>query len=215
MKKRFLLCIALGMGFAASAQTAFDLASAASDRERSRINAERLALEAGFDAQDAACYKKFFVNMCLNEVKEKRRDAMAELKRQEVALNDEMRKRKAAEQVAKTAEKSSPEVQQQAAERRAKSLEDERARVERMRAKTQERGDIKQQEASNAAEAAGKLKGSQERALTRGEKQAAVADEVEKYNAKQREVMDRKASREKKMREQTKPAAKPLPTPAS
>ncbi|HYW57904.1 MAG TPA: hypothetical protein VE934_13145 [Polaromonas sp.] len=172
-------------------------------------------MEAGFDAEDAACYKKFFVNMCLNEVKERRRDAMAELKRQEVVLNDETRKRKAEEQIAKTAEKNSLEVQQQAAERRAKALEDERSRVERTRLKAQERGDLKQQEPTNAAEAANKIKGSEERAQARGEKQAASAEEVKKYNDKQREIRERKASREKELREQTKPAAKPLPTPAS
>ncbi len=213
MKNRLFLLLAVATSFAAVAQTGFEAASAASDLERNRINAERLSLEAGFDAEDAVCYKKFFVNRCLNGVKEKRREAMAELKLREVALNDEVRKRKAAEQIGKTEEKNSPEAMQQAAQRRAKSLEDERARVDRTRLKAQERGELKQQEASSAADAANKLKGSQEKAQVRGEKQAVIAEEVKKYNDKQREIAERKAAREKDLREQTKPAAKPLPTP--
>lgn len=211
--KRWIFSLLIGAAAGAGAQSAGDAALAGGDREREKLNAVRLAQEAAFDAQEAACYKKFFVNNCLIEVKSHRREAMAELKRQEVALNDEKRRIKAAEQITSIEQKSSPEVQQQAAERRVKSLEDERARLERSRKKAEERGEMKQGEAQNAATTAGKLKGSQERAQVRVDKQAAIAQEVEKYKDKQEEVRERKASREKKQREQTKPPAAPLPTP--
>lgn len=213
MKKLILSLLVSVLSFTANGQPGDDLASAAADRERERINAERVTLEAKFDAEEAVCYKKFAVNNCLNAVKSRRRDAMAELRQQEVALNDAKRRQKAAEQIRKTEEKSSPEVLQQAAERRTKSLEDVKAREERSRKKAEERIDLKQNEALNAAGAANKMKGSQERAQARTDKQAAVAEEVQKYNDKQQEVAERKASREKKQREQTKPAAKSLPTP--
>jgi len=213
MKKLFLLLFAAGLALPVVAQPADDLLAAAVDREQQRINTERVALEAKFDAEEALCYKKFFVNSCLNDIKPQRREAMTELRQREVALGDQKRKLQAVGQIRKTEEKSSLEVQQQAAERRAKALQDTQQRQERSEKKADERIDIKQNESINAAEAASKAKGSAERAQTRAEKKAAVADEVVKYNEKQQEVMERKASREKQQREQTKPPAKPLPAP--
>ena len=213
MKKLFLSLLVSAISFAASGQTGDELVSAATDRERARINAERLALEAKFDAEEATCYTKFFVNSCLNAIKPRRREAMTDLRRQEVALDEGQRKQKAADQIRKIEEKSSPEVQQQAAERRAQALDDQRSRVERAQKKADERIDLKQNEALRAADAVNKMKGSQERAQARVDKQAAIAEEVQKYKEKQQEVMERKANREKKQREQTKPAAQPLPAP--
>lgn len=213
MKKTLLLLLALTFGVVAAAQSGEDLFSAAAQKERERITTERVALEAGFDREDAACYKKFFVNSCLKEVQTRRRQAMGLLRQLEVALNDRERKEKAAQQIQKTEEKSSAEALQQAAERRTQALQETRERAERTQQKAEERGILKQNEALNAADAANKARGSQERAQARADKKAAIADEVEKYNDKQQDVKERKASREQKLREQTKAPAKSLPTP--
>ncbi|WP_372826579.1 hypothetical protein [Polaromonas sp.] len=213
MKKALLLLLALGLGVMAAAQPRDDLVSAAIQQERERINTERVALETGFDVEEAACYKKFFTNSCIKEIQPRRREAMTRSRQQEVALNDRNRKEKAAAQIRKIEEKSSLEALQQAAERRTQALEETLRREERSQLKADERGLLKQNEAVNSAEAANKAKGSAERAQARADKKAAVADEVVKYNDKQKEVMERKASREKQQREQTKPPAKPLPTP--
>ncbi len=213
MKKLFLFLLLSAMGFASIGQTQDEAVTAATDRERQRINAERATLEAAFDAEEAACYNRFFVNNCLNAIKPRRREAMADLKLREGALNEQERRQKAAEQVRKTEEKSSPEAERQAAERRATALEDTKAREERTRQKAIERVDMKQNEAVNAAEAAGKDQGSKERAQARADKQAASAKEAQSYRDKQQEAQERKASRELRLREQTKPAAKPLPAP--
>ncbi len=212
MKKTLFLLFVLPLSLLAAAQSE-NLFFAAAQKERERINTERLALEAGFDVQDAACYKKFFTNSCLKEVQQLRREAMALLKQQEVALNDRERKERAAAQIRKTEEKSSPEALQQAAERRQQALQETRERVERSQQKAEDRGILKQNEAGNVAETAKKAQGSQERAQARAEQKATIADEVKKYNDKQQEVKERKASREQKQREQTKAPAKPLPTP--
>ncbi|MDO9361087.1 MAG: hypothetical protein Q7T70_19115 [Polaromonas sp.] len=213
MNKIFLFLLVCTLGSAVGAQPAADAVAAAVERERERINTERIALEARFDAEEAACHKRFAVNACLKDVQPRRREAMAQLRLQEVALNDQVRKQKAAEQLRKTEEKSSPEAQREAADRRARALEETRERQQRTQQKSEDRAILKQDEAANAASAASKLKGSQERAQARVDKKAAAAEEVEKYNDKQQEVQERKASREKKLREQTKPPAKPLPTP--
>lgn len=213
MKKTFLFLLALTFSLMALAQPGEDLFSAAAQKERDRINTERLSQEAAFDREEAACYKKFFTNRCLQESQLRRREAMALLRQQEVALNDRERKEKAAAQIQKTEEKSSPEALREAAERREQALQETRERVERSQLKADERGTLKQNEAINAAEAAKKAQGSQERAQGRVEKKAAAAEEVEIYNNKQQEARERKASREQKQREQTKAPAKSLPTP--
>lgn len=216
MKKLFQLFLFLllsTLGFASSAQTRDELVSAAAERERQHINAERAALEAAFDVEEDACYKKFFVNSCLNAIKPRRREAMADLKFREVALNEQERRQKAAEQIRKTEEKSSPEAERQAAERRATALEDSKAREERTRQKASDRLDLKQNEAVNAAGTAVRNQGAKERAQARADKQAASAKEARIYKDKQQEAQERKATREQKLREQTKPAAKPLPAP--
>ena len=113
-------CIAsalLMMCFAAQAQTS-------SDAERLRISAERAKLEAAFAQEDSACYKRFWVNSCLDEVKARRSDALSDLRRQEIVLNDEARKAKAAEQLLKIEDKSSPEKLQQEADKRAQAVKE-------------------------------------------------------------------------------------------
>jgi len=212
-KPAFLLLPVLVFSVLAGAQPRDDLFLAAAQKERERINTERTALEAGFDAEEAACYKKFFTNSCLKEVQPRRRAAIGLLRQQEVALNDRERKEKAAAQIQKTEEKSSLEAQQQAAERRAQALQETQLRAERSQQKAGDRGVMKQNEALNAADTASKALGAQQRAQARIEKQAAAADEAQKYRDKQQQVKDRKASREQAQREQTKAPAKPLPTP--
>lgn len=213
MKKKILFLLLSMLGAAASGQVRGNLTSVAADRERELISRERIALEAKFDAEEAACYKKFAVNGCLGAIKPKRREAMVELRQREVALNDQKRREAAADQIRKTEEKSSPEALKQAAERRTQALVDMKAREDRQRQKEGERIKLQQNEALNAADAASRVQGSQEMAKARADKRSAVASKVQKYNDKQREGLERKASRDKKLREQTKPAAKPLPTP--
>jgi colicin import membrane protein len=54
--------------------------------ELARINAQREHAEAEFAAQEKACYQRFAVNSCIETARKHRRDALAELRRQEIAL---------------------------------------------------------------------------------------------------------------------------------
>lgn len=213
MKKALVSLLALTFSLMVGAQPREDLFAAAAQKERDRITTERLSLEAGFDREEVACYKKFFTNRCLKESQVRRREAMALVRQQEVALDERERREKAAAQIQKTEEKSSAEALQQAAERRAQALQETRERAERTQEKAEERGVLKQNEAINAADTASRARGSQERAQARVDKKAAIADEVEKYNDKQQEAKERKADRDQKQREQTKAPARTLPTP--
>ena len=182
------------------------------DAERARITAERAKLEAGFNVEDAACYKKFLVNNCLDEIKLRRRDALADLRRQEITLNALERKAKGAEQVKKTAEKSSPEKQQQDAEKRAAALKDSQARMDREKQKNADRADAQSSELTNSEALAKRIKGNQDKAVVRNSKQAAAAEEVKKFNERQENAKERRAQHDRDQLNQTKPA-KSLPVP--
>lgn len=67
--------------------------------ERQRIQAERARAESVFAAEEKICWGKFAVNDCIDAAKSRRREALADLRRQEISLNDADRKRKAAERL--------------------------------------------------------------------------------------------------------------------
>lgn len=183
------------------------------DAERTRISAERSRLEAGFLAEDAACYKKFAVNSCLGDVNVRRRQAIADLRRQEILLNDEERRRRGAEQIRKTEGKSSPEKQKEAAERRAKSLQDYQSRLDGEKSKRDERAVIESGEKASSDARAERLKENREKVQARIDKQAAAAEQAKKFNERQLRAEERRAKHEADRLKRTKPTAKSLPLP--
>ena len=181
--------------------------------ERTRINAERLKLETAFTTEDAACHKKFLVNRCLDEVKVRRRDALADLRRQEISLNAEDRHIKGAEQIRKTEEKSSPQRQQEAADRRTEALTEFQARQERAKQKNEDRVATDAEAKSNIEAAAGRVKASQDKASARSVKQAASIEEARKFNERVAKAKERQARHDRDQSSQTKPTSKSLPVP--
>ncbi|MFN5350324.1 MAG: hypothetical protein ACK5A0_12425 [Polaromonas sp.] len=207
MKKQLLLVLMTSLllsGGIVFAQTS-------NDAERLRISKERAALEAGFNREDAACYQKFLVNNCLDEVKIRRQEAFADLRRQEMSIDDQERKAKGAEQLQKTEDKTSPEKQQEEADRRAQALRDSDARMERERQKNADRLKLESNEKSNLETAAAKAKGAQNKQVGRTAKQAAAAEEVKKYNERLEKAKERQARIAKDRASQSSPSAGPLP----
>jgi colicin import membrane protein len=181
--------------------------------ERSRISLEKARLEEGFQSEDRACYKKFLVNKCLDEVNGRRRNVMADLKRQETSLNEQERKAKAADQIFRTEQKSSLEKQHEAA-----SLKDFAERMERDKQKNADRAKAQGNEKANSAAAAGRVRDSQKKVSAKTEKQTAEADEARKFAERQDQGKERRErhNREKLDREaanKDKPPSKPLPVP--
>ena len=218
MKKFAIAFFLITLSVLAGAQTAAPLPAPAlepgnTETERARISAERVSLEAVFLTEDVACYKKFAVNNCLGKVNSRRREALADLRRQEISLNDEERRLKGAEQLRRTEEKSSPERQQEAASSRAKALEDAQSRLERDKNKQQERAAAPSKAKANSDASAAKLRSSQQKAQARSDKQAAAAEEAKKFNDRQKESQARKAQHESERLKQVKPPAKSLPLP--
>lgn len=73
--------------------------------ERARIAAERGRIAERVTAEQRACHQRFAVNDCLKASRATERAELDVLRRQEIALNDSERKRKAAEQLDKLDEK--------------------------------------------------------------------------------------------------------------
>ena len=193
----------------AGAQTA--AAPANPDAERTRIAAERARLESGFLTEDAACYQRFFVNSCLDDVNVRRRKAVATLRTQEVLLNEQERKLKGAEQIRRIEEKASTENQQRDADQRAKAASDNQSRVDGQKEKQQSRTKAQAAEQSNSDARAGRLQANRKKQQARTDKQAAEAAETARYEARQKEAEERRAQNAREQLQRAKPAAKPLP----
>lgn len=75
------------------------LAAAGDAEERARIHAERRETETRFNAELAACSERFVVTACQDEVRARKREALALLRSQELLLDDAERKRRAADRM--------------------------------------------------------------------------------------------------------------------
>ena len=181
--------------------------------ERLRISTERSRLEAAQAIDETACYKRFWVNDCLQEVKERSRDALADLRRQEIVLNDEVRKAKAAEQLQKIEDKSAIEKLQFEADQRAKSVRDFEERMARDKQKTADREALQSGEKTNKDAATDRVNKSKEKARARIAKQAAEDEARKKYNERLNQSNDRRARSLKDKADQSKTPARPLPVP--
>ncbi len=95
----------------------------AEQMEHDRIKRERMAATLELEQQRQACYQKLAVTPCLNEARDQHNEKTRDLKRQEVALNDEQRKGAAADRQRALDERNSPQVQLEQAQRRGRALE--------------------------------------------------------------------------------------------
>jgi colicin import membrane protein len=208
MKKPLLLLCLVCAVFGARAQ---DETGAAS--QRARIASERGQVEAEFNARQRQCYLKFAVNDCLNAAKSLRREKLADLRRQEISLNDAERKRKAAERSSSLEERSSPEKLQAEAQRREKAAAQENDRKVRAAEKATRRpGDE-----VPAAKADDRRKSAEEAARRKAEAQQQKASEARRnairYQQRLQEAQAHKQAVEKQLADKKEPPAKPLPTP--
>jgi colicin import membrane protein len=100
-------------------------------QERGRILTERQAANAAYEAKRRDCYQKLAVTPCLNEARDERNQKLNDLKRQEVALDDAKRKRRAVDKLREVESRSSPQAQQAQAERRGRAMQDMQDREQR------------------------------------------------------------------------------------
>ena len=178
---------------AARAQHAAEIAA-----ERERIAAERSRVEAEFSAAQKGCYQRFAVTDCIEAARAKRRDALADLRRQEVALNDMERKARAAERLRRLEERQVQEDRDRA------QAEERRAREEPAR---QQRQEQKAQEAARPRQGKGEPQAQPPR-------QVDVEENRRRHAERLREAAEHKAKVQERAAREQKQAA-PLPVPAN
>lgn len=203
---RFVFLLAgwcCAVALAQPAPAGVDAAPEAVARERGRIEQERRQQEARFAAEEAACYQRFAVNDCLREVRVRRRAVFEDLRRQDIALNDAERRRRAAEQLRRTEDKMSPRGQQEDADRRGNAQQEQQSRNDRADAKRAERVQADAERSGPPVRQA---------ASGSGPSDAAQAENRRQFEEKQRQAQERRAQRDKAQAEKAgKPPVPPLP----
>lgn len=219
MKIEFLFAVGFWVavsGFVnvqAAQDQALELPQASMEAQRAKISEQRAKLHANFLQEDVACYDKFAVNHCLEKINTKRNQAMADLRRQEILLNDEERKNKGAAQIQKIQEKSSPENQQEAAQQRAKVAEDYQLRLAHEKARQQARNVTVSGEKTSRDAYTKKLIEHQKKDQARVQKKSVAAEKVQKFNVRKKEAEEHEARHQADQLKRTSPVAKPLPLP--
>ncbi len=206
------LCL-MALCAAATGQTAGSAPDSALNAQREHISAGRARAQARYASEEAACYQKFAVNDCLNAAKAARREVLADLRRQEISLNDAERKQRGAQQLQRIEDKSSPEKRQQAASQRERAQEEHLGRQQRAAEKFGDRAQKQAGESEKRRNYEGKQQAHLDKEAARASKASSAAAERSKYNEKLKDAQERKARREQDRAEARKPPASPLPTP--
>lgn len=205
---------AAGLASAESADAAPALAPS-TEAERQRIDRER---NAEMDRQrqvEAACYQKFMVNDCLLESRVRHREVLADLKRQEINLNDRERRLRSSEQLRRIEEKvSSPERdidlmnRQQQGEQKAldaASSAEKKAADAASQARDRAQRQVEQQRRQQEAE---------QKAQERAGKSAQAAEEARRFRDKLDDAANHRKQVEQDARSRPGPRGAPLPDPA-
>ncbi len=178
--------------------------------ERARIVAERTRVEAAFRAEEKACYGKFAVNDCVKAAKARRRVVIADLRRQEVTLNDAERRRRAAEHLRELEERAAKAPPQ------AKTPPAAKVPATPQQPRSNSYAESASKETSRQSSSAAKQEGERERRAKKDADQTAranaAAENRRKYAERIAEAEERRAKLDKRLADRKKPAAKPLPT---
>lgn len=210
---RFIFSLALWFGLAGSvlAQAEVDAGQLARNADRVRITAERQQIESAFKAEQAICFRKFFSNACRDKLLPPYRAALADLRRQEVLMNEVERKNSAADQLLKNEERLSLQREKQA-EQALKVQQDADNLTERAKQQKINQGNAAEQAAGNIADRDAKLDSRQTQAAEAETKRAQAAANVEATRQRQEQAKQRRAEHEQSLRDQGPPTGKSLPT---
>ncbi|MBC7681624.1 MAG: hypothetical protein H7172_04765 [Ferruginibacter sp.] len=214
-----LLCLSCLFGSASVLAQIADggLAVAA---EHARITSERQQIEKRFADEEAGCFQKFAVNDCRDASRARRRVEIADLRRQEISLNDAERKRKGAEQLQRmeqsAAAKDEPPVAVGTATPRGTAAAPARTHAPAEPRKPYDADAAAKAQATRKATAENKARNYQEDQAKRARRvaAAAAANEPARYAKKQQEAAAHKAETADRNAARTKAKSAPLPEPA-
>jgi len=166
---------------------------------RSLLEARKREQAAQFDAQEQACSKVFAVTDCIREVNVRRRGVVAALRKEENALNEVERRQRERERLQSLQEKARQRAEQApAADPGAESAAERHRRQQ-------------EKQASHAPQSAPRepLPPKAKAQIDGQTRQQNAAD----YAARQQAASERRAARDKKLKEQGNKASADLPTP--
>lgn len=184
--------------------------------ERARIQAKRASVEDIFTQAQAACYRKFAVADCQSDARLIRREALADLRRQEALLNAALARQKGAEQLSRIDSRSSTEAELESASRRAQALEKHQARQADADEKASSRAAAAREADSLATDGSlrdekkGQTKDSQTES-GRAAKARTAALEQQKYELKQKQGREKEAQRQRRLSGQPESSGKAPP----
>lgn len=183
--------------------------------ERARIQQNRADAETAYAAEKKACYQRFAVSGCLAQARDLRSSRFADLKRQEVSLNDMQRKRLGVEQLQRSEDKTSPEQQQAVSERRGQALVVNERRKERLEQQSADRHANAQAAQSRQKDTTGRTAQANSKAAAHQARMARAAQNEARYEARQRQAQVRRnalAQRQKNLAEApSRPSSQPSP----
>lgn len=214
--KNIVLALLIGLsGTPLWAQSGATTGGADLDAERARLAEERKAISARYDTDRAACYKKFAVEGCLEESRQRRRLATDDIKRQEASINDFERKRRGAAALDKLEQKQTDARSKDTEAQREQSVKSQQEREQRAAEHAAGRTQA-------AAEAADKQRQFDDKQRAHAEEQAKAARRSaeapaarQAYEDKLKRAEQQRIESEKRNAAKTKPRSAPLPDPGA
>lgn len=216
-----LISVLLSLGGVAlaadvSADTSAQPQSAPSftETERSRIERERAAEMLRQQQIESGCYQRFAVNDCLLESRVKHREVMADLKRQEIALNDRERRLRSSEQLRRIEDKvSSPERDIDLMNRQQQGVQKATDAANTAAQKAADAANQVRERAERQAEQQRKQQQSAEKAAERASKAAQAPQETRRFQDKLQDAASHRQQVERDAKSSPGPRGAPLPVP--
>ena len=213
-----LLCLAgpaLAAGAASDGPAPPQDAPSFTDVERSRIEQERAAEMLRQQQVESACYQRFAVNDCLLESRVKHREVMADLKRQEINLNDRERRLRSSEQLRRIEDKvSSPERDIDLMNRQQQGAQKTTDAANTAAQKAADAANQVRERAERQAEQQRKQQQASEKAAERAGKAAQAPQEARRFQDKLQDAASHRQQVERDAKNSPGPRGKPLPVPA-
>ena len=187
--------------------------------ELAELKQEKLSIESKFKTLEAACYKKFAVSNCLQDVKTEKLRALGDIKRRELAINDAKRQLKADEINKKSKKLVEKEDVPASASKSAKPEKPSRSDNNRAAPVPKDQGKLSEQRALAAQQrildSNKKQALSQQKAKLRAKKLTEAEEQAAKFNKKLLDAEAHKNAVEKAKAEKSKPKSAPLPIPSA
>lgn len=185
--------------------------------EHSRIQQERAKAAAVHEATKAQCYQRFLVNDCLLAARDQHNAQLADLRRQEISLNDTQRKRRGVQQaqrIQENAKQLEQTEQRGIARRNAANREPRQADKAAPQAKAPKAARVKVQSVPSGPPAAkNKPKLAAKKAAPKQAKAAPTAQSTAAFDQRMKDAQQHRAEVEARLKKNKNPPAATLPVP--